>query len=76
MSELNELIATSASHAYHAGELHERDRILTLFLAKQSEYFAAEKLADSEGDDDTAIFYEMAIRNLDELVELIKGEQK
>ena len=30
MSELNELIATSASHAYHAGELHERDRIVKI----------------------------------------------
>jgi len=30
MTELNELIATSASHAYHAGELHERDRIVKL----------------------------------------------
>jgi hypothetical protein len=33
MSELNELIATSASHAYRAGELHERDRIVKLVEA-------------------------------------------
>jgi hypothetical protein len=41
MSELNELIATSASHAYHAGELHERDRIIKLVEAW---------LDDDEGD--------------------------
>jgi hypothetical protein len=41
MSELNELIATSSSHAYHAGELHERERIVKLVEAW---------LDDDEGD--------------------------
>jgi hypothetical protein len=34
MSELNELIATSATHAYHAGELHERYRIIRVLNGK------------------------------------------
>ncbi len=33
MSELNELIASSASHAYYAGKLHERERIIALVEA-------------------------------------------
>jgi hypothetical protein len=33
MSELNDLIASSTSHAYYAGELHERNRIIALVEA-------------------------------------------
>ena len=61
MSELNELIATNASHAYHAGELHERDRILKLL-----EDIAIETKAG-----------EIAVMELlSAITDLIKGEQK
>jgi hypothetical protein len=62
MSELNELIATSSSHAYHAGELHERDRIVKLLKQRY-----AENVDHCEWG--THLF-------LDNAIALIKGEQK
>ena len=58
------------------GKKQERDRIVGLFQTRRMEYAACQKLADIEGDDETSIFYEMAIKDLDELIALIKGEQK
>jgi hypothetical protein len=62
MSELNELIATSASHAYHAGELHERERIVKLLEPEVNRHYQL-------GLDASAAYLEQTIA-------LIKGKQK
>jgi len=61
---------------FRAGVKAEHGRIINLFRDRKKEYAKLAKLADREGDDDTAIYYEIEIKHLDELIELIKGEQK
>jgi hypothetical protein len=60
---------------FRSGVTAEHDRIVTLLITKQLQYKKLALAADREGDDETFIFYEMAIKDLEELIELIKGEQ-
>jgi hypothetical protein len=68
MTELNELIATSTSHAYHAGELHERDRI----IQKLAFYFELTQMPGDTGVDQN----EEWDAGFQAAIALIKGEQK
>ena len=61
---------------FKGGVKAEHERIVTLLITRQLQYKKLAIVADREGDDETAIFYEMAIKDLEELIALIKGEQK
>ena len=73
---INDLEDPAYFRGIDAGEQLERERILGLFEARRNEYADAEKAATKERDDETAVSYEMQIKDLDGLIALITGRQK
>jgi hypothetical protein len=72
---INDLEDPAYFRGIDAGEQLERERILSLFDARRNQYVDAEKFATKEGDE-TAIYYEMQIKLIADLIALIEGGQK